>query len=415
MMHHEFENILRHGTQCHTSGRLPDALQAWNEGVRHYPHSPPLWNNRGTTLLALKRFEEAAASYLRALELQPDLHNSRTALATCFQALGRPAEALSACEQVIQVVPDHAEAHWNRALLLLLLGDYQRGWDEYEWRWKRSRPTSPLRNFPFPAWCGENLNNKKLLVYSEQGYGDTIQFCRYLPLLAASGITIIFECPAALVPLMASLSCANLGIIPAGQKIPPCDAHVALLSLPRIMATTEETIPAKTQYLRPPRPCVDNATLTCLPDSNIMRIGLCWRGKQRPDPLRSCPAHVLAPLAAAEDVAWYAVFVEPETEMPDFIRNPSPTIRDFGDTAAIVSGLDLVISIDTASAHLAGALGKDTWLMLPFSPDWRWSLERSDSPWYPTMRIFRQDKPGDWPGVIQRIAAALQERRELLT
>jgi Tfp pilus assembly protein PilF len=400
------------GCALHLLGNYQEAVAAYDAALAMAPALAPAWNNRGNALLALCRHGDAGASYSRALELAPELQDARVALATCYQALGRVEEALAACETVLEADPGHAEAHWNRALLLLLKGDYRQGWREYEWRWRKRGFTSPLRDFPQPRWQGEPIPGRTILVHAEQGFGDTLQFCRYVPLVAARGDQVVFECHPPLVPLMESLAGDSVRVIALGEPLPSFDLHIPLLSLAGIFDTTVESVPTEVPYVAPPADCLPFLAGQNI-DNGCLRVGLCWAGKAYPDPGRSCPAELLTPLAEIDNVSWYSLQVGWERALPLPMTDFTGHIRDFGDTAALIAQLDLVITVDTSVAHLAGALGKPVWVMLPaYKTDWRWLDARSDSPWYPeVMRLFRQPRRGDWAGVLTPLRAALQAWR----
>lgn len=395
----------------HEAGQYERAVQLYDDAASRWPGLALLWNNRGNALLELAHYAEAAESYRRALQFAPELHDARVALASCLQSLGDPDEALAACNTVLQAAPYHAEAHWNRALLLLQQGAYVAGWQEYEWRWQKRRFTSPQRQFAQPLWQGEPLAGKTILIHAEQGFGDTLQFCRYLPLVAASASQVVFECHPQLTTLMDGLS-PNITIVAMGQPLPPFDCHLALMSLPHLFGTTLETIPASMPYLRAPLKRLPFWRSVMPERSGKLRVGLCWARKPFPNPDRCCPAALLDRLAACTGVAYYSLQVDsfglgrPLLPLIDLTSQ----LRDFADTAALVAQLDLVISVDTAVAHLAGAMGVPCWLLLSTDVDWRWMLKREDSPWYPGMRLFRQQQPGNWPGVLERVVAALNSR-----
>jgi hypothetical protein len=396
------------GHCLHLLRKFDEAVEVYDRAIHISPEIVTVWNNRGNALLELCRYDQAAESYSQALELAPGLHDARVALATCYQAQGQFAKALTACDTVLKADPENAEAHWNRALLLLLNGNYHEGWQEYEWRWRKRNFTSPRRNFPRPLWRGEPLAGRTILIHAEQGFGDTLQFCRYVPLVAAHGARVIFECHPPLAPLMRMLE-GVASVVPMGEPLPPFDLHVPLLSLPMIFDTTVGTIPNQVPYLAPP---VDRLSFWrgLVPDEGRMKVGLCWAGKSYPDPGRSCTAALLASLAAVAGISWYSLQIGWQEELPLQMTDCTGHIRDFGNTAALIAQLDLVITVDTAVAHLAGALGKPTWVMLPYAPDWRWLLGRNDSPWYPATRLFRQTVPGDWEDVMRRIVCALKSR-----
>lgn len=396
----------------HMLREYQEALAVYDRLLTIEPSLAAAWNNQGTTLLEMCRYEEARASFTRTLELDPALHDARVALATCCQALGLLDQAMSACDTVLAAVPEHAEAHWNKSLLLLLNGDYRQGWREYEWRWQKRNFTSPLKRFTQPRWDGEGVAGKTVLVHAEQGFGDTLQFCRYLPLVVQRGARVVFECHPPLVGLMECLA-ENLDVVALGQPLPHFDLHLPLLSLPLMFGTTLETIPADIPYLAPPAALL-SSWRGLLPDESRLKVGLCWAGKSYPDPGRSCPVELLAPLAEINDVSWFSLQMGWRGSLPIRLNDLTEHIRDFGDTAALISRLDVVITIDTAVAHLAGALGKPTWLLLPSAPDWRWMRERNDSPWYPSMRLFRQRVQGGWAECIAEVISALrQEIRSL--
>lgn len=398
--------VLALGHCFHIQGKYDQALAIYDKLLTASPLLFAAWSNRGNSLLEMCRYEEAAASYLRALEIFPGVHNTRVALATCYQALGRAEEALAACKTVLASDPENAEAHWNHSLLLLLNGEYQEGWQEYEWRWKKQNFTSPIRNFPQPLWQGENPDGRTILVHAEQGFGDTLQFSRYVPLVAALGAHIIFECHPPLAELMKSLV-GNIDVVRMGEKSPPFDLHVPLLGLPLIFKTDLDTIPASVPYLAAP---ADRLLWRHLvPDESRMKIGLCWAGKEYPDPRRSCPAALLAPLQGIEGISWYSLQVGWKKILPLPMKDLTCHIHDFSDTAALISRLDLVITIDTSVAHVAGALGKPVYLMLPYAADWRWLINRDDSPWYPTVKIFRQSNQNSWQDVVHRVACCLSK------
>lgn len=402
----ELERILWEGAGLHDAGRYDDALLLYDDAVSRWPTLALLWNNRGNTLLELGFIDQAIKSYQHALHLAPSLHDSRVALATCYQAQGDLQQALVECAKVLKSAPEHAEAHWNYGLLLLLTGNYVAGFKEYEWRWKKRRFTSPLREFSEPPWHGGDLSAKTVLVYAEQGFGDTLQFCRYLPLLVQRGAKVVFECHQTLVSLMKSLG-QGITVVPFGQALPPFDCHAALLSLPYLLGSTVETIPVAIPYLAPSKERL-LFWRSVIPRVGNINVGICWAGKPKPDPGRSCPSEVLQPLVNQAGITWVSLQMEQEGVKPPFpLIDLTMLVQNFEDTAAIIEQLDLVITIDTSVAHLSGALGKQTWLMLPYAPDWRWGLEREECSWYPAFRLFRQVVPADWGAVVEQLAFEL--------
>ncbi len=307
---------------------------------------------------------------------------------------------------------DSAELKWDRALALLLRGDMARGFAEYEWRWRI--PDGKPRDLDGPAWTGGDLTGKTLLVYAEQGFGDTIQFVRYLPRIVGRAGRVVFECQEPLLRLFqGGPPCRDVTVIARDvAPLPAYDAHVALMSLAHL-ADADPGHSGQPPYLTPPDdgPRVDSK-------AGALRVGLVWAGKpsHRNDRNRSLSLADLAPLFEVPGASFHSLqFGDPaETVSPlgfaALIEDLRPRIRDFADSAALVASLDLIVTADTALAHLAGALARPVWTLLPFVPDWRWQTERDDSPWYPTMRLFRQTRPGDWDGVIARVGAALAER-----
>jgi hypothetical protein len=301
-------------------------------------------------------------------------------------------------------------------LLKLSLGEYEEGWKLYEWRWKTSLFTSPVRNFSPPLWLGnDSIVGKTILLHSEQGFGDTIQFFRYLPKLTTLGCKIIFETQTQLVPLMKAQR-NNCQIIGQGETLPSFDVHCPLLSLPLAFKTTLETIPAQVPYLFPPLEKLE-LWRAKLGTKRKPRIGLVWSGRLSPDFRRSIPLELFLQIINT-GAEWHSL----QKDYRESDRNSlnsnltiidhAPSLNDFSDTAALITEMDLVISIDTAVAHLAGALGKPVWILLPFHPDFRWLRAREDSPWYPTARLFRQTRDGEWDNVLKRLVLELKSNLE---
>ncbi len=395
--------------------RWPAAAESYRAAIRLQPNDAIAYNNLGTVFKALFRLDEAVACFAKALEFQPDFAEVLNNLGNVFKLQGRVDEAMICYQRAVGVKPDNAQAHYNRSLVLLAEGEFAEGWREYAWR--RACPDFPQRQFDRPLWQGEPLADRTLLVHAEQGLGDTLQFVRYLPIVAQSGGRVLAEVPRALVPLLAQSGFENL--VPHGAPLPQYDVHAPLLDLPGILGTNQQNIPRKVPYLSPGPKLVDTwrGRLGELPG---FKIGIAWQGSptHASDRIRSIPLPFFEALAVA-GVELVSLQKGPGTEqLPNVAR--SFRVRDFGDdvdqhagpfmdTAAIIRSLDLVVSADTAVAHLAGALGAPVWLALALSPDWRWMYERQDSPWYPTMRLFRQTRFNDWRGVFRRMADALGE------
>jgi hypothetical protein len=394
-------------------GRWDDCVAACTAALALQPDHAEALANRGAALRMLGRLDEALADYDRAIAAAPgsaEAHNNR---GVALAALNRHGEAIEAYTRALQLRPDYARARFNRAMSELVLGDLDRGWRDHEARWTGSEMHRGPRALPGREWTGlEDIAGKTLLAYAEQGIGDTIQLARYARLAARRGARVIIEAHAPLVPLLRGVEGVDQAMA-LGDPLPGFDLHCALMSLPRAFGTTLETIPADVPYVHAPESAVA-AWRERLRDGHARHIGLAWSGSRtlRNDANRSIALARLASLMGPD-----RTFVAVQTDIRDSdvaaleslgIRTFAGELRDFADTAALVSALDLVISVDTAAAHLAGALGKPVWVLLPFSPDWRWLLGREDSPWYPTARLFRQPRIGDWETVIARVAEALR-------
>jgi tetratricopeptide (TPR) repeat protein len=393
------------------AGRHQEALAEYREALALRPADPVALNNLGNTLMTLGRFNEAVQALSAALKGNPASTETALALGAALQRDGELAGACVVFRAVLERNPGCAEAHWNLALALLMEGEYREGWREYQWRWERDSFTSPRRHFAEPVWDGSDPAGRRILVHCEQGLGDTLQFLRYLPLLAQAGAQVLVEVQAAsLVPLVERLP-GVAGVHLMGAPLPPFDLQVPLLSLPYLFHTTLESIPSEPYLEAPPERLA--AWRGRLPGPGPLRVGLAWAGKAQPDPFRSCTLAALAPLAAIPGVVLVSLQLGEAAEQaalegaPELI-DPTPGIADFADTAALVANLDLVVTVDTSVAHLAGALGTPTWVMLPRAADWRWGTSREDSPWYPGMRLFRQERQGEWGPVLARLAGALE-------
>jgi tetratricopeptide (TPR) repeat protein len=333
-------------------------------------------------------------------------------LAASLRALGNYEEALAAYRQAIAIAPHFAEAHRDEGLLLLLLGRFGEGWTKYEWRWRASTVGAhPIKG---PRWNGELLAGRTILLQAEQGVGDTLQFLRYGPLVAQRCGNVILQLPPSMARLCGDAISAAARVVSFDEALPAFDYHAPLLSLPRIFATTLDTVPARIPYLRAPPRCAEGWQRE-FADIGGMRVGIAWAGNpdHENDHNRSIPFGHLLPLFAGCQARFYSLQVgERSADLraaADLgVADLSERLTDFGETAGAIEALDLVITVDTAVAHLAGALGKPVWLLLPSVPDWRWLLVREDSPWYPDMRLFRQVRRGDWAEVVARVAHELE-------
>jgi Tetratricopeptide repeat len=369
--------------------------------------------NLGIGLWDQNKLAEAMASFQEALRLHPASAEARTKLGMVLADQGKLAEAKVCFQQALRLQPANAEAHTSLAILQLLHGDFAQGWPEYEWRWQCKR-FNKLPTLSQPLWDGAPLSGRTLLVQGEQGLGDTLQFVRYLPLVQKSGGKVVMRCQ----PLLRRLlqSCAGIDqVVAYDTALPPCDCRMPVLSLPRLLGTTLATIPAEVPYLRPD-PNEESRWRAELAALVGFRVGIAWQGNpEHPnDCRRSVPLEQFAPLAGVPEVRLVSLQQGPGSEQLAGAAFPitalGERLADFATTAAVVRALDLVVCVDTAVAHLAGAVGAPVWVALPFLPDWRWLLDREDSPWYPTMRLFRQPQPGQWAEVFATIAAEVGKR-----
>jgi tetratricopeptide (TPR) repeat protein len=397
------------------------ALACFRRALAARPAYADAHNNMGILLHGLGRDEEAVASYGRALAIKPDHAGAHNNLGLALRDLNRHEESLRCFELAQAIEPDHVDAHVNEALVRLALGDYAAGWKQYVWRLYTENFSKGRKRPAKPLWLRQcDISGRTILLHGEQGLGDTIQFARYVPRVAALGGKVVLAVQRPLTALMASL--AGVSVIRGqGDPVPAFDAFCPLPSLPLAFKTTLDTIPADMPYLSAPadRLAKWRPVLDALPRPlGRPRVGLMWtRGAASPQDRRSLPLRLLLPLLERRDVQFVALQKElPEAELALFQSTGVPSflgerLGDLADTAAIIAMLDLVITIDTSITHVAGALGKPMWVLLPFSADWRWLRDRSDSPWYPTARLFRQPAPGDWQSVVRRVAEALPQLR----
>jgi tetratricopeptide (TPR) repeat protein len=395
-------------------GKLDEAVVACRQAIRFKPNLAEAHSNLAIALKAQGKLDEAVAACRQAIRVKPDFADAHSNLGIALKDQGKLDEAVAACREAIRIKPDFADAHWNEALLCLLTGDFERGWTKSEWRWKSASSGLSARNFTQPLWLGaETVDRKTILLHGEQGLGDTIQFCRYVPLVAARGARVVLEVQEPLRQLMSGLAGVSQ-CISRGEALPHFDLHCPLLSLPSAFGTRLDTIPSTIPYLGAPAHGQDWEAL--LGPRDRLRIGVAWSGnpRHRDDRQRSVELNALAPVF---DVAATFVSLQKDLRAGDeaVLRKRSDildlgsSLASFAHTAALISHLDLVISVDTSVAHLAGALGRPVWVLLPFVPDWRWLLNREDSPWYPTACLFRQTDAREWHGVVHRVRAALLE------
>jgi tetratricopeptide (TPR) repeat protein len=393
-------------------GREQDAETAFRQAVQIQPGFAEAHSNLGVLLRQAGRITDAEAAFRKALQYKPDYPDALYNLGNLLKDEGRLDEAEATYRTALRIKPDYAETYWNLSLLQLLRGNFAEGWAAYEYRWESIfKPFK--RSYPQPQWDGHPFPGRTLFVFCEQGAGDNLQFIRYLPQVAALGGKVILECPAGLYRLFKDLPGTDR-VIQKGDPIPPFDAYCPLLTLPLLFKTRLETIPAEIPYLNPPTEIPPELSIPNRPAAPF-QVGLVWSGNpdHKNDRYRSIPFEQVQPLLNMKGITW--VILQKEHRPPglhDLAQQHGwvdlmGEVNDFADTATLLRSLDLVIGVDTSVIHLAGALGQPTWLLLPANPDWRWLLEREDSPWYPTFRLFRQQKLGHWPEVIARVANRL--------
>jgi len=437
------------GAILHQLKRFDESLASYSQVVHLKPHDAEAYSNQGALLQELKRGNEALKSYAKAIALKPDYAEVLSNQALTLQDLNRLNEALLSCDQAISIKPnfaqaysnrgnilkdlhrfdearanydqaialnpDYAEAYFNKSLIEILTGNYSEGWFLHEWRIKEQKKKAFYYNFNSLVWRGEeSIQGKRVFIHHEQGLGDSIQFCRYIALVKSLGASIILEVPKPLVSFISSMAC-EMQVISNGMPIPEFDAFCPIMSLPYAFKTSIETIPFHTPYLFADIEKVKRWQ-NKLGESSLPRVGLVWSGHQdhKNDHNRSVK---LQDLLTCMDlpIEWHSVQKEYRTHEIE-ILNQHPEINqhqedlnDFSDTAAFIECMDLVISVDTSVAHAAGAIGKPVWILLPYIPDYRWLLEREDSPWYPNATLFRQNENRSWVDVIHRVKEHLAE------
>jgi hypothetical protein len=381
------------------------------------PQNSDLYFDIGNVFLDLGDTESVIEWYRTGVTHCPENSDRLENVARLLQEHGHFKEAINYFRQVIHLAPDNVSAHFNLSLLLLRLGQYEEGWREYEWRfhkpdWRKGYPWKYRK----PRWKGENFNGKTLLVHCEQGYGDSIQFVRYLPLVKSRGGQVTFEVPGPLMGIFQSIPGVDR-IMHLSTDSPPgenFDLYAPLMSLPGIFRTVPESIPNDVPYLHADTGRASLWTNHATTENG--RIGIVWAGSKVHvnDKRRSCSPDHFEPLTRIPGLQFYSLQTEVSADqiqssrLSDRVTHWGDRFNDFSDTAAAVATLDLLITVDTAVAHLAGAMGKPVWLLLPFVADWRWFVDGSHSPWYPSMRLFRQTAPDDWSGVFKQVALALQ-------
>jgi tetratricopeptide (TPR) repeat protein len=406
--------LIGRGSALASLGRPDQALAAFDAALAVMPGHPGALYNRGNALFDLGRYAEAIAAFDRALAAAPNHAQAWNNRGRALQALDRHADAVASFARAIEQQRDYADAHTNRALSLLTLGDLQRGFAEYEWRWQRTGMRDTRRSYGKPLWLGEYpLPRKTILLTAEQGLGDTIQFARYVPLLVKSGARVVLEAPPELKPLLENLD-GVASCHARGDQLPAYDVHCPLGSLPLALKTEPGNIPAGIPYLHADeihlakwRPRIDALA--------GKRVAFAWAGNvsHANDRNRSIDLKLLEPLFSIEGISYLSIQRELRGNDAELLARHANVshlggeIADMADTAAVAALADLTISVDTSVVHLAGSLGRPVWVMLPFAPDWRWTLSGEHSPWYPQARLFRQSALGDWPGAIATLRTEL--------
>jgi len=396
--------------------RLDEALLSYEKAIALEDNFTLAYNNRGNALLELRRLDEALLSYEKAIAIEPNYFEAYNNRGNLFKMLGSFDESVDSFKKSLLVNSSNAKTNWDFALLLLTLGHFSEGFKLYEWRWKTPKLFKSLggvRSFTQPLWSGcEPLDGRTILIYAEQGLGDTIQFCRYASLVSNLGAKVLLEVQAPLVKLLSSID-DYVNVIPKGGALPSFDYQCPLLSLPLAFKTTLETIPKISKYIQADEKKVIDWEAR-LGKQNKPRVGIVWSGSldHSNDQNRSIP---LSELIAYLPPNFDYVCLQKELREGDkeaLLQHPEirwfgEDLNDFSDTAALCELMDVVVSVDTSVAHLAGALGKTAWVLIPFSPDWRWLLDRKDSPWYPSIKLFRQEEMGNWSSALKSIESEL--------
>ena len=409
------------------ANRLPAAIACLKRALLYAPNASALYSNLGNMLWIALEFDEAMAALQRALALDPNRHETYHNLGLLQFSLGNYQAAVDCYDRALAIKVDARVVRWDRALALLAGGDLIRGFAAYEERFDVGtaisgfdRKLQAVRTLKLPLWNGQDLTGKTLFVYAEQGFGDTLQFCRFVPHVARRGARVVFDCQPELLRLFKELP--GVAVLRAeGGKLPAADFHTPLLSLPHRLGVALGTIPAQVPYL--PLPAPTQETQLQRPPGTRLAVGICWAGRAEHtnDHNRSLALEHFLAFCDLPGIALYSLQKGPRAEdiaalnATALVRDLAPQIADFADTARYILQLDLVITADTAIAHLAGALGRPAMVLLPYTPDWRWLGQREDTPWYPTLRLVRQPAPRDWKSVVRRahdmLIGALGARR----
>ncbi|HBK04737.1 MAG TPA: hypothetical protein DDZ81_02610 [Acetobacteraceae bacterium] len=402
------------GLAHYAQGHIAEAENCFRAALRLRPDHANATLNLGSIMQICNDVGEAGALFRRALVLGVDPARGNSNLALALMEQGHPEQAEHILRQLLAERPDYPEARANLALALLTLGKLEEGWAAYESRWAVEAMGTPAPVLAQPRWTGQKLNGETVLLYAEQGFGDTLQFCRYAPMVATTGGRVVLVVPRALRQVMTTLDGVSMLLTEEDDALPAFDYHCPLLSLPFAFNTRMDSIPGPRSYLRgDAAPWAD--FLARLPG---LKVGLVWAGRSRTaqphavaiDARRSMRLADMAPLLDVAGCSFVSLQLGPPAAqmLGSTLHDVSERLADWADTAGLIAGLDLVIAVDTAVAHLAGAIGKPVWMLSRFDACWRWFREREDTPWYPSMRLFRQTSRGDWGGVIERVASALE-------
>lgn len=437
------------GLALHAGGRIAEAIQVFTSALRITPAAGALLFNLANAMRDGGDLKGALGMFVRAIEAGPAVPEMFNNLGLALQEAGSPDHARSAFRsaldrdpgflpaalnlgyleiqerdagaaiavlgEAVRRHPQNADAHWLLSHALLVHGDLERGWKEYEWRWEKMRQAAYRRKDATRQWDGGPLEGRRILLYAEQGLGDAIQFLRYVPMVVRAGGVVIVECQPALVPLVSGMPGVT-GVYARGEEIPACDVECPLMTLPLVFGTTVESIPREVPYLMVDPERAARWRAWCAEGVDGFRVGVVWAGNpgHRNDAQRSLPVRALAALGSVEGVRLIGLqkgeVGDVRLAVPAGVigRDAGPLLGDLAETAALIAQLDLVVTVDTAVAHLAGALGRPVWVLVPFVPDWRWMHGRGDTPWYPTARLFRQEVRGNWDAVIANAVAHLR-------
>ena len=401
------------GNVAFTRGRLTEALSHFDRAIALEPTYAEAYGNSGRTLLDLQRVADAEARFLKALSLRPDMADSHYSLGVALADRGAFAEARAAYDRAIQLNPAAADAHWNMSHLYLREGDFARGWEAYEWRLRRTKKLT--RDVQRPRWDGRSdLKDRTILIQTEQGYGDTFQFIRYAALVKDRGATVLVECQPGSERLLAGVRGID-GIVSRADAPPHCDLYIELMSLPHLFATSVETVPREVPYIFAPADVAESWQARTR-DVAGLKVGAVWRGnlENASHEKRSIPADIFTDVLSAANTGWFSLQRDAHADeiaalaARGHIEDCGPLLNDWAETAGLISAMDLVITVDTGVAHLAGAMGKPAWVLLPHAAEWRWLELRADSPWYPSARLFRQSRAGDWHALMIDVRGALE-------